>query len=170
MYSCCPSKISRLRLAVAAVLVHLDVFQPMEEAAWALNLVLILFLILEMTARAFVPGLIVAQGRGKIASGQWSLPEEARQGDIAAFIERTDDAGRLLGLYQTRTVIASAMLEGVAFLAIIVYLLTQSIVGLAIAVVMIVGLALHIPTRSGVVHWIEDQLQLIEEQRRLGSA
>jgi hypothetical protein len=43
-------------------------------------------------------------------------------------------------------------------------------VGLVVAVAMILGLVFHIPTRSGVVHWIEDQLQLIEQERQFGSS
>ena len=155
-------------LTVAVVLVHLGIVEPDKELAWVMNLVLVLFLIGEMMARLIVPGVLVAQGRRRIATGQWSLPEGAGDGDDAAFIEETGDAGRLLGLYQTRTIIASALLEGVAFFAIIVYLITQSMVGLAVAVAMILGLAFHVPTRSGVVHWIEDQLQLIRQERQFG--
>jgi hypothetical protein len=157
-------------LAVAAALVHLDVVEANKEGASTMNLVLILFLIGDMIARLIVPSVLVAQGRRRIAAGQWSLPEGAGQGDIAAFIERTGDAGRLLCVYQTRTIVASALLEGVAFFAIIVYLLTQSMVGLVVAVVLILGLGFHIPTRSGVSRWIEDQLQLIDQERRFRSS
>ncbi len=154
-------------LAVAAILVHLDFVEPDKEIAWVMNLALIFFLIGDMIARLIVPGVLVTQGRRNIAAGQWSPPEEAGQAAMAAFIERTGDAGRLLGVYQVTTIIASALLEGVAFFAIIVYLLTQSMLGLVVAVAMILALALHIPTRSGVLHWIEDQLQLIEQERQL---
>lgn len=156
-------------LAVAAVLVQLGTVEPSKEMAFAMNLVLILFLIGDMIARLIVPRILVAQGRRKIAAGQWSLPEGVGQAEIASFLERTGDAGRLLCVYQVRTIIASALLEGVAFFAIIVYLLTQSMVGLVVAIALILGLAFHIPTRSGVVHWIEDQLELIERDRPLRS-
>ncbi len=88
---------------------------------------------------------------------------------MAAFIERTGDAGRLMCVYQIRTIVASALLEGVAFFAIIVYLLTQSMVGLLVAVALILALSLHIPTRSGVVNWVENQLHLIEQERQFRS-
>jgi len=156
-------------LAVAAVLVQMGTVEPNRETAFAMNLVLILFLIGDMIARLIVPGVLVAQGRRKIADGQWSLPQGAGQAEIASFVERTGDAGRLLCVYQVRTIIASALLEGVAFFAIIVYLMTQSLVGLVVAVALILGLAFHIPTRSGVLHWIEDQLELIEQDRPLRS-
>jgi hypothetical protein len=157
-------------LAVAVVVVHLGIVEPDMELAWVMNLVLVLFLIGDMIARLIVPGALVAQGRRMIAAGQWSLPEGAGDGDATAFIEETGDAGRLLGLYQTRTIIASALLEGVAFFGIIVYLIAQSMIGLVVAVAMILGLAFHVPTRSGVVHWIEDQLELIEKERQFGSS
>ena len=153
-------------LVVAAVLVQMGTVEPNEEMAWAMNLVLIAFLVAEMIALAMVPRLIVAQGRRKIAAGQWPVPQGPGQEQFAEFVERCGDAGRLLAVYQTKKIIACALLEGVAFFAIIVYLITQSPVGLAVAIVMIVGLAFHFPTRSGVVHWIEDQLAKIEQERR----
>lgn len=156
-------------LAVVAVLVQMGTVEPNKEGAFAMNLVLVLFLIADMIARFIAPAVVVAQGRRKIAAGQWSLPEGPGQAQIASFIERTGDAGRLLGLYNTKTIIASALLEGVAFFAIVVYLMTQSMVGLVVAIALILGLAFHIPTRSGVLHWIEDQLELIEQDRRLQS-
>jgi hypothetical protein len=153
-------------LAVAAVLVQLGVVEPDRELAGVMNLVLILFLIGDIIARLVAPSIVVAQQRRMIVAGQWSLPEGTGQGKIAALIERTGDAGRLLGVYRTRTIVASALLEGTAFFAIVVYLLTQSIVGLTVAVVLILGLAWHIPTRCGVVHWIEDQLELVKRERQ----
>jgi hypothetical protein len=157
-------------LAVVAVLVHLDVVEPDREMFWPLNFVLILFLIGDMIARVIVPRVLVAQGRRRIAAGQWPLPQGPGQEAGAAFIERTGDAGRLLCVYQSKTILASALLEGVAFFGIIVYLLTRSMVGPAVAIAMILGLVFHIPTRSRVVHWIEDQLQLVEQERRLRSS
>jgi hypothetical protein len=36
---------------------------------------------------------------------------------------------------------------------------------LIVAVVLIAGLAAHMPTHSWATHWIEDQRQLVEQQR-----
>ena len=34
---------------------------------------------------------------------------------------------------------------------------------------MIVGVALHFPTRSSTAHWVEDQVVAIEQLRQFGS-
>ena len=156
-------------LAVAAVIVSGDAFEPDPEMAQVMNLVLVLFLVGDLIAWAIAPRMMVAQGRRKIADGAWTPPQGSGSGEMVKFIERTGDAGRLFALYMTRTIVACALLEGVAFFAIIVYLVTGSIVGLAIAVVLVIGLALHMPTRGGVLHWIEDQLRLVEQDRQLRS-
>jgi len=154
-------------LAVAAVLVHLDVVQANREAASIMNLVLIVFLVADMMARVIVPRILVGQGRRRIAAGQWSLPQAAAgQAKIVSFLERAGDAGQLLFVYQAKTIVAAALLEGLAFFGIIVYLITRSPLGIVVAIAMILGLALHVPTRSGVVHWIEDQLELIDQDRQ----
>jgi len=156
-------------LVVVVTLVQLGKTEPDRGLAWAMNLVLVVFLIADMIARAIVPGMVVARGRQQIAAGAWGRMEGSGQQQTAEFlefIERTGDAGRLLGLYTSRTIIAAAILEGLAFFAIIAYLLTQSLLALAVAILLVAALAFHIPTRSGVLHWIEDQLQLIDQERR----
>ncbi|NLX99892.1 MAG: hypothetical protein GXY83_27660 [Rhodopirellula sp.] len=155
-------------LAVAAVLALSGAIEADRDLAVAMNLVLILFLAGDLLARLIVPRMIVDQGRRKIAAGNWSLPGGAAETEMAALIERTGDAGRLLVLYQTKTIVAAALMEGIAFFAIIVFLITRSTVGLVVAISMILGLALHMPSRSGVVHWIEDQLHLIRQENQLG--
>jgi hypothetical protein len=158
-------------LTVASVLVLKEAFEPVDGVMlFVMNLTLILFLIGDMIARMIVPGLTVARERRKIVAGEWAPPEGPGQNETTAFLEQTGDAGRLMCVYQMKTIIASALLEGVCFFAIIVFMRTQSMIGLAIAIIMIVGLVFHIPSRSGVIHWIEDQLVLIEQERSLNSA
>ncbi len=70
-------------------------------------------------------------------------------------------------VFQARTIVAAALLEGLAFFATIVFMITQSMIGLTIATVMVFGLMLHFPTRSGVTHWIDEQLALIEQERAI---
>lgn len=157
-------------LAVAAALVHLAIVEPNKEIAWTMNLVLILFLVGTFIVRVIALRRLDVQGRRRIAAGQWSLPGKAGEGDMAVFIEQTGDAGRLFVSYQTQTVIAAGLPNGVALFGIIVYLLTQSMVGLAVALLMILVVAWHLPIRSRVVRWIEDQLELIGEERQFRSS
>lgn len=153
-------------LTVAVVLVRLGILEPSEELAWVMNLVLILFLAGDLTAWFVVPNMIVSQGRRKIAAGSWSLPEGPQMANTASFIERTGDAGRLFVVYQTKTIVAAAILQSVGFFGIVVYMITSSMVGLVVAIVMTLGLAMHFPNRYGVIQWIENQLQLIEQERQ----
>ena len=51
--------------------------------------------------------------------------------------------------------------------ALVAYLVDQSPLSLMLAGVLIFGLAAHFPTRSRLIHWIEDQLVLLQRQRRL---
>jgi hypothetical protein len=64
--------------------------------------------------------------------------------------------------------VGAAIIEGATFLMLIAYMTERFTPVLAIAVVLIVAIAAHMPTRSGVVHWIEDQLRLVDEERSMG--
>ena len=73
---------------------------------------------------------------------------------------------RLLGLYNTRTILGGAMLEGAAFFALVTYMVERDPVGLAGAILLILGVALHFPTRSRVIRWSEEQLELLKRERQ----
>ena len=90
------------------------------------------------------------------------------QEQFARFLEQTGDAGRLFCVFQTRTIVATALLEGTAFFALISYMIGRSPVALALAIVMMVAVAGHFPTRAGVIGWIEDQLHRLERERQYG--
>jgi hypothetical protein len=154
---------------MAAVLVSQGVFGPGdEEVAWILNLVLAVFLIPDVAARLIVPSIIVAQARRKILAGEWNVAQGPYQAMTAGIIQRTGDAGRLLLVHQQKLIVSAAIVEGLTFFAIIVYMITQSMFALGVAVVMLAALAFHFPTRNGVLDWIESQLQRIEEMRTFG--
>ncbi|HYW80641.1 MAG TPA: hypothetical protein VE890_13740 [Thermoguttaceae bacterium] len=125
------------------------------------------FACVALVVRMIVPGIVVAQGRRRIAEGTWNLPAgRGFQPPLnSEFIERTGDAGKLAMLFMTRMIIAAALLEGAAFCSMVAYMVEQSPMALIVAGVMIIGVALHFPTRSRLIHWIEDQLTLIEQER-----
>ncbi|MHB8901449.1 MAG: hypothetical protein ACYC6Y_22085 [Thermoguttaceae bacterium] len=156
-------------LVVAGVLVSQGAFGRRDDRlSLALHAVLAVALVGVVAARTIVPGLLVALQRRRIAAGLWKGPADPLgAAALASFLERTGDAGRLMGVFQTKRIVAAAMLEGLAFLAIVVFLLTQSLIALAVAVLTIAALLTHIPTVSGVAHWIEDQLALVEQERSL---
>ena len=127
----------------------------------------IVFAGLALIVRVVVPGMINARGRRSIARGTWRLPgnQSARYGK---FIERTGDAGKLAILSQTGTIVAAAILEGATFFLMVAHMIDRSLSSLIVAVALIVGLLMHIPTRSRLIYWIEDQLNLLEQERQIG--
>ena len=152
-------------------------FAGVPETAPILTYIALAFAFSAVLARLIVPNLIVAQSRRNIIQGTWQMPVSAHsqsgysqtvQEDFARFIEQTGDAGRLLFVFQTRTIVAGAVLEGAAFFALITYMIERSPLALIVAVLLILGVALHFPTRSGVIRWIEDQLRLVERERQFG--
>jgi hypothetical protein len=122
-----------------------------------------------VVARIVLPRMIESSARKSIADGTWQFPAGNQNSDqLTERLERLGDAGKLLAVLNTRTIIAGAILEGSAFFALVAYLVEHSPLALAAAIVMILGVALNFPTVSGVTRWIEDQLAAIEQARQFG--
>ena len=123
--------------------------------------------------RMIVVRMIDSGNRRRIADGTWQAPtggqQQAPLAQLAQRLEHLGDAGKLLAVLNTRTIVGGAILEGCGFFSLIAYMIEQSPIALAAAIVMIVGVALHFPTKSSATHWIEDQLAAIEQLRQFGS-
>ena len=104
----------------------------------------------------------VTVNRRKIADGTWK--PASQQGPAPS-----TDAGKLAFVYQVKTIIGAALIEGPAFLALLAYMIEGSQLSLAVAGVMLLGVMAHFPTASRVETWIEGQLQMIKEQRQFSS-
>ncbi|MBN1910272.1 MAG: hypothetical protein JW818_11075 [Pirellulales bacterium] len=74
---------------------------------------------------------------------------------------------RFAGLYQTQLMIGSALLEGASFFLLVSYLVEGWIVSPIVAGVLVVGIALHLPTTSRVSTWIKNQVEIIEQEQHL---
>ncbi|MFH1269062.1 MAG: hypothetical protein ABIK89_25325 [Planctomycetota bacterium] len=156
-------------LVVAIVIVQRGIVEPLDEGPPLVTYIAILFAAADFIAWLIVPRVMVTRARRDIAKGTWQMPsEQGARADLDRFLEQTGDAGKLLVAFQTKTIIGSAIFEGVAFLAVIAYMLENSPLALSLAIAMIIAVAAHFPTRSGVVHWIEDQLRLIEQEQQFG--
>jgi hypothetical protein len=142
-----------------------------HEDAWVFTAMAFVFLGTVIVARCVVPGAIVRGGRKKIAGGTFQLPQarQASQQRSLQTLEQMGDAGKLLVLYQIKTIVAAALIEGATFLFLVMALvMPRGAVLLGTALVLILVIAGHMPTRAGVTRWIEDQLRLLEEERSLG--
>ncbi len=120
-------------------------------------------------ARLVVPRFMVAAARKRIVR-----EAPPTQGDAVQDEGREADRDRerliqdLAAVYRTQTIASAAVLEGAAFMLTVSYMIERSPVCVGVALALIVVLAAHLPTRAGVVRWMERQLRLIEEERQLG--
>ncbi len=126
------------------------------------------FAFVALILRMVVPGFLVSKGRKLIARGTLQLPSGGLSPNMVGSLERAGDAGKLWMALQTSTIVSAALLEGAAFFALIAFLAEQSPLSFMIAIALIVGVILHIPTRSRIIQWTEDQLTQLEQERLLG--
>lgn len=100
-----------------------------------------------------IPGLIADGGLKQLANR-------------APTAEPADDAAAIGQLFQTRLIIASALIEGAAFLALIAYMLEHHPVALGVAVALIAVLLSRIPTLDRVQGWMDEQTARLARLRR----
>jgi hypothetical protein len=115
-----------------------------------------------IVARMIVPSLVVAGMRRGIAAGTWPL----QGGDLPSGATETNAADRLLSVHQTKTIIEGALLEGAALFVLVVYLMSRETWLLGIAAVLLAWLVFSMPTRERSEQWVEQQLELLEVERR----
>lgn len=109
-----------------------------------------------------IPPLVTATFRRKIAAGTWPPPGQAANLHAAPL----NDAGKLCAAYTIRTIIAIAILEGAAFFLVTAYQIERNPLALGVAGLLIVMIALHMPTRSRVATWVDGQLQRLNDDRQ----
>ncbi|HUY87152.1 MAG TPA: hypothetical protein VMV10_00300 [Pirellulales bacterium] len=109
-----------------------------------------------------VPPIVLRSVRRQIASGAWPSPGQAGNSPAAPMT----DAGKLCAAYTVRTIIAVAILEGAAFFLVFAYQTERDPLALGVAVLLMLMIAAHFPTRTRVAVWVETQLQLLDEGRQ----
>jgi hypothetical protein len=131
-----------------------------------ITLVAVAFAALELVAREIVVRFIVAGVRRKIVAG---IDRAAAAPPAADRIDNpADDADGLVRAFAAKTIASAAIFEGVAFLAIIAYLVEGTAVALGLAVFLIVAVASHFPTQSGALDWVERQWDAARQEKALG--
>jgi len=116
--------------------------------------------VMALLARALIPPKIIGAGRQKI------LRQEGRDAGRGDPLDGPSIVGRLLQLFATSTIIPCAVIEGAILFLLVAYVVEGWPPALMAAVALIAVLALHMPTRSRAIHWIEDQLVLLEQERQ----
>jgi hypothetical protein len=94
-----------------------------------------------------------------IAAGTFKTPGQMRHMQI------DDDLSRLALVYQQKTIVAGAFLEGAAFFNLVAYMLEGQNYSLLIAVGLVALLAVHIPRTPAVETWLEHRLERVAAER-----
>jgi hypothetical protein len=101
---------------------------------------------------------VARSGVRSVAAGTWKTANP--QGPAPA-----TDAGRLAGVYQTKTIAGAAILEGVGFLTLFAYMQERQTTTLVAAGVLLGGLLCYCPTAGRLSDWVDRQLRRMKEER-----
>lgn len=113
-----------------------------------------------LLAYVFVPGKMVALRRRQLAQGKGlGTPNTPIPTGLPVPL------GVWCDLFAQQMILGSALLEGTAFYWLITYLLEGSPWSLGIAAVCIGGMALRFPTRGRLERWIDQQLDLLQQDQ-----
>jgi hypothetical protein len=130
------------------------------------TLIAFVFVGVGLIARAVVVWGITAKARREIVNGTYASVVPRQQiGLSPAEDGQRRDAKYLLAVFQQRTVVSAAMFEGWGFFATIAYMIEGGPASLALAVLLILGVAAHFPSRSRVIGWVEGQLNLVGREQ-----
>jgi hypothetical protein len=133
-----------------------------------LTYVLLALAIVTLVFSLVFPERLFVRQRRKIAAGSWQPVLEGQETpQVATELLQAGDAGKLYLLFNQRTVITAGMREGAGFLATIAFFLEGQVVALVVGVLVAVLVLMLFPTSNRVHHWIEQQLQLLDRDRRL---
>jgi hypothetical protein len=117
-----------------------------------------------------VPALSAKQQRLAIAGVKPSpgVTTAPAAGNSPGAVEIT--GSRWPNAYMTALVIGAAINEGVAFFAVIAYLIEKNPIALVLALVLIAGLVARFPTVNRVERWIEQQQEKLREEQLQASS
>jgi hypothetical protein len=154
---------SLMFLVIVVVLSQSDAkAAPAQGALLPISLAALAMLVPTIGARLVVPGLIVAQGRRKIVA-QARETLAGVKGGRAAERRQLETALRpqqFYPLFQARTIVAGALLEGATFFLLVAHMVERSPWTLAAAAALIVGILFHMPLTGRVAAWLDEQMRL----------
>ena len=133
--------------------------QLLNQSLDVMTLVLLGLTIMVMGSYLFVPANVAKS----TALQQFSNVELEKE----VVKESSQQIKQLASIYQTSMVIGSALIEGIAFFAIVVVLLEQSVWALVIASAAILKLFLRIPTESRIQNWMVWIIEYVESQKQI---
>ena len=147
-------------VAFAGIIVFLTFDQPRDGAIGFMTLMMAAFAVVAVVTRLVVPDLLVNQQIQALARGR------RPSGTAGAAMPQTE-LGLLGTVYQTRLIIASALLEGATFGNLFAFMMERNFLAIAISILLWLGMAIGMPTASGAFEWAERQLRRLHELRSL---
>lgn len=115
------------------------------------SLILVACAIPLIIARFVVPNIMTNAARRRLSDNHNLTRDELAVG--------------LINVFHIRTVVAAALLEGAAFIAITVFLLFGSMIGVIAAAAIVFALSAVAPTYDRAETWLEEQVRMAEEER-----
>jgi hypothetical protein len=112
----------------------------------------------------FVPSVVASGMKKAIIDGRssdWGIVKSMpNAGELGVVVP-------LAVIYQTRTIIAAALLEGAAFFATVAYLIEHKPITLYVAIALAFLILAHIPTLSRFESWLDSEATSIEQMRQM---
>ena len=112
----------------------------------------------------FVPSVVASGMKKAIIDGRstdWGIVKSMpNAGELGVVVP-------LAVIYQTRTIIAAALLEGAAFFATVAYLIEHQSITLYVAIALAFLILAHIPTISRFESWLDSESTSIEQLRQM---
>lgn len=116
------------------------------------------FALVAMVMSLVVPNIIVASTKKSLVKGRpIDLPKQFGEVSNLGFL------APLAGLYQTKMIIAMALLEGAAFYNLISYMMERQPFTLAVVGMLLLALVMNFPTRRGLEKWLAEETKSIAE-------
>jgi hypothetical protein len=138
--------------------------QPEGGPVEILTMMAILAAPIAMVFSRVVPAIMVAGSRKQIANGTYGLSKQAPAGGQA--MAGLGDAAPYAALYQVKTIVGAALLEGAAFFAVVAFMLERSWIALAMAAALAAMILTLYPSVPRVAEWIRRQQRLVEDEQR----
>lgn len=127
--------------------------EPDENKSPLLTYIAVGYAICSLAGAAVIPRFIGTQRLRSVAHGE----ERPSAADTVSPPAEIEDLGSLLGVYQTRTIIRCAILEGAAFLCLVSYLIEHQLITVLAAAVLLAAILISFPTLNGTQRWLANQ-------------
>ncbi len=114
--------------------------------------------VLAMLMSLFIPRLILVSTKKSLVKGRpIDLPKQFGETGNVGFL------APLTGLFQTRLIIAMALLEGAAFFNLVSYMCERQTMSLAVVGMLLLAMVLNFPRRRGLEAWLAEETKSIAE-------